>query len=143
MANYHVIYDGNCNLCVTFSQLLEKFDRGKLFDYIPMQDRETLEQFDIKEEDCQMGMILIDANNPELRWQGSDAAEEIARLLPAGELFIAAYRAIPGMKWVGDRAYAQIRDNRYNWFGKRNSTYHSAYPIGCAAANNCQQRSNY
>jgi predicted DCC family thiol-disulfide oxidoreductase YuxK len=32
---YQVIYDGNCNLCVTFTQLLERFDQGKLFDYIP------------------------------------------------------------------------------------------------------------
>lgn len=138
MANYHVIYDGNCNLCVTFTQVLEQFDRGQLFDYVPMQDRETIARFDITAEDCQMGMILIDANKPENRWQGSNAAEEIARLLPAGNLFVAAYRTLPGMKWIGDRTYAQIRDNRYNLFGKRNSTYHSAYPIGCAAVNNGQ-----
>ena len=27
-------------------------------------------------------MILIDTNTPTRRWQGSDAAEEIGRLLP-------------------------------------------------------------
>ncbi len=129
--NYHVIYDGNCNLCVTFAQLLEKFDSGQLFDYIAMQEEATLEQFGITAEDCNMGMILIDARNPERRWQGSNAAEEIVNLLPAGNLFIAAYRSLPGMKWMGDLTYEQIRDNRYNWFGKRSSTYYSAYPFGC------------
>ncbi len=129
--NYHVIYDGNCNLCVTFAQLLEKFDSGQLFDYIAMQEEATLEQFGITAEDCNMGMILIDARNPEKRWQGSNAAEEIVNLLPAGNLFIAAYRSLPGMKWMGDLTYEQIRDNRYNWFGKRSSTYYSAYPFGC------------
>ena len=136
--NYHVIYDGNCNLCVTFTQLLETFDKGQLFDYLPMQDEVTLKQFGITPQDCQMGMILIDAKTPERRWQGSDAAEEIARLLPMGRTLIAAYRSLGGMKWMGDRAYEQIRDNRYNWFGRRDSTYHSAYPIGCSTAKNCQ-----
>lgn len=79
-----------------------------------------------------MGMILIDANNPARRWQGSDAAEEIANLLPMGEGAIAFYRSLPGVKWLGDRAYEQIRDNRYPWFGKRSSTYRSNYPFGCS-----------
>ncbi|HHP7232123.1 MAG TPA: thiol-disulfide oxidoreductase DCC family protein [Xenococcaceae cyanobacterium] len=128
---YHVIYDGNCNLCVTFTQLLEQFDQGKIFDYIPMQNESALAQFKITPEDCDMGMILIDANQPNKRWQGSEAAEEIANLLPLGKAFITAYRALPGMKFWGDRTYQQIRDNRYNWFGKRDSTYNSTYPFGC------------
>jgi predicted DCC family thiol-disulfide oxidoreductase YuxK len=128
---YHVIYDGDCNLCATFAQLLEQFDRGKIFDYIPMQDATTLAEFDITPQDCAAGMILIDGKQPEKRWQGSAAAEEITRLLPLGDAFIAAYRAIPGMKWLGDRTYEQVRDNRYNWFGKRDTTYNSTYPFGC------------
>ena len=128
---YHIIYDGNCNLCVTFTQLLEQFDQGNIFNYIPMQNESALARFNITPEDCQMGMILIDGSQPDRRWQGSNAAEEIANLLPLGKVFIAAYRALPGMKSIGDRAYEQIRDNRYNWFGKRESTYYSAYPFGC------------
>ena len=132
---YHVIYDGNCNLCVTFAQLLEQFDRGKIFDYIPMQDEASLTEFEISAEDCQQGMILINGEQPEQRWQGSDAAEEITRLLPLGNAFITAYRAIPGMKWLGDSSYEQIRDNRYQWFGKRDTTYNTAYPFGCGDRN--------
>ena len=128
---YHIIYDGNCNLCVTFTQLLAQFDQGNIFDYIPMQDEATLAEFGITATDCEAGMILIDGNQPEKRWQGSNAAEEIARLLPLGDVFVAAYRAIPGMKWVGDLSYEQVRDNRYQWFGKREETYNSGYPFGC------------
>ncbi len=129
---YHVIYDGNCNLCTSFVQLLEQVDRGDRFDYLPMQDRATLDQFDISEADCALGMILIDADNPSQRWQGSDAAEEIARQLPLGAAPIEFYRALPGAKALGDRAYEQIRDNRYRWFGRREQTYQSAYPCNCA-----------
>ena len=132
---YYVIYDGNCNLCVTFTQLLEQFDQGNIFNYIPMQNEPTLAQFNITSQDCKMGMILIDATQPNRRWQGSNAAEEIANLLPLGKAFIAAYRALPGMKNIGDKAYEQIRDNRYQWFGKRESTYNSAYPFGCNNSN--------
>ena len=128
---YHVIYDGKCNLCATFARLLEQFDRGEIFDYIPMQDEATLRVFGITAKDCEAGMILVDGNQPATRWQGSDAAEEIAHLLPLGELFINTYRAIPGMKWLGDRSYEQIRDNRYQWFGKRDHTYDSNYPFKC------------
>lgn len=130
---YHVIYDGNCNLCSNLVQILETLDRGEQFDYTPMQDEAAIRRFEITPQDCEMGMILIDAQSPERRWQGSDAAEEIGRLLPAGELFVQVYRAIPGVKWLGDRAYEQIRDNRYEWFGKRSTTYQASYPIGCQA----------
>jgi predicted DCC family thiol-disulfide oxidoreductase YuxK len=128
---YYVIYDGNCNLCVSLVRVLESLDKGQMFQYAPMQDGDTLNRFGITPQDCEMGMILIDADTPQTRWQGSDAAEEIGRLLPAGDLFVVAYRALPGVKWAGDRAYEQIRDNRYTLFGKRDSTYQSAYPVGC------------
>lgn len=125
---YYVIYDGDCNLCVTLVQLLEKLDQGRRFQYIPMQDQPTLARYSVTPEDCRMGMILLNADKPEQRWQGSDAAEEIGRMLPMGYLFVTAYRAWPGMKWVGDRTYEQIRDNRYTLFGKRSATYKSVYP---------------
>jgi predicted DCC family thiol-disulfide oxidoreductase YuxK len=124
---YVVIYDGNCNLCVTFVQLLEGLDQGSQFQYISMQDA-ALERFGITPQDCEFGMILLNAEQPDQRWQGSDAAEEIGRLMPIAAPMIAAYRSLPGLKWVGDRCYEQIRDNRYAWFGKRDTTYQSEYP---------------
>jgi len=128
---YYVIYDGNCNLCVTLVQLLETLDKGQMFRYATMQDENTLQQWRITPQDCELGMILIDANAPSRRWQGSAAAEEIGRLLPLGSVFVDTYRALPGVKWVGDRVYEQVRDNRYTLFGKRSSTYKSAYCAEC------------
>lgn len=137
MKTYAVIYDGNCNLCVTLVQLLEKLDKGERFSYVPMQDEQTLMNFGVTAQDCEMGMILIaldaDGNGTEQRWQGSDAAEEIGDLLPMGGIFVQAYRAMPGFKPTGDKAYEFIRDNRYRLFGKRDQTYQPAYP--CANGN--------
>ncbi|MBD2103377.1 thiol-disulfide oxidoreductase DCC family protein [Leptolyngbya sp. FACHB-261] len=125
---YNVIYDGNCNLCVTLVQLLESLDRGERFQYIPMQDQDNLQRFGITSQDCELGIILLNAEDPTQRWQGSDAAEEIGQLLPLGAVFVAAYRALPGLKWAGDRVYEQVRDNRYTLFGKRSTTYQPLYP---------------
>jgi predicted DCC family thiol-disulfide oxidoreductase YuxK len=125
--SYLVIYDGNCNLCVSCVQILENLDQGKLFSYIPMQDEQTISEWGITPSNCELGMILIDKNAPERRWQGSAAAEEIGRLLPLGSIFVDTYRSLPGIKWAGDRVYEHIRDNRYTIFGKRSSTYQSAY----------------
>ncbi len=134
--SYYVIFDGNCNLCVTLVQLLEKLDQGQIFSYFSMQDEENLKKFDITAQDCELGMILINQDNIAQRWQGSNAAEEIGKLLPGGETFVNVYRQIPGVKWIGDRTYAQIRDHRYALFGKRTTTYQSNYPI-CGSNNNC------
>jgi predicted DCC family thiol-disulfide oxidoreductase YuxK len=125
--NYFVIYDGNCNLCVTLVKLLENLDKGKQFSYVPMQNLEKLQQLAITPQDCELGIILINSQQSEKRWQGSNAAEEIGRLLPMGEIFAKAYQALPGLKFVGDRVYEQVRDHRYTLFGKRTNTYKSQY----------------
>jgi predicted DCC family thiol-disulfide oxidoreductase YuxK len=98
-----------------------------------MQDDETLRKFEVTATDCEMGMILIDRHDLTRRWQGSEAAEEITRLLPTGNTLIATYRAISPLKALGDASYIKIRDNRYRLFGKRDRTYQTAYPFGCAA----------
>lgn len=124
-----VIYDGNCNLCVSLVRLLETLDRGQRFRYVTMQDQETLATFGITPEDCEAGMILINLAHSEQRWQGSDAAEEIGRQIPMGHLFVQAYRALPGLKTTGDQVYEYVRDNRYSLFGERNQQYQSSFPL--------------
>lgn len=127
-----IIYDGNCNLCVSWVRLLEKIDRGNLFLYGPMQDRSILDQYGLTPEILAQGMILIDLENPDRCWQGSTAIEEVARHLPNGEFLIALYRQATPLKWLGDRTYAQIRDHRYQLFGSRTKTFVSTYAPPCS-----------
>ncbi|MGF1515214.1 MAG: thiol-disulfide oxidoreductase DCC family protein [Elainellaceae cyanobacterium] len=125
---YHVIYDGSCNLCVNLVKALETLDQGQRFRYIPMQDEVLIDRLDVTPQSCQLGMIVVDADQPQQRWQGSDAAEKIAQVLPLSQPIVAAYLAVPGLKQAGDRLYEQVRDNRYQIFGKRSQVYRSAYP---------------
>lgn len=114
--------------------MLEGMDQGRLFHYVPMQDQLRLQDWSITAADCEAGMILLEDQTPEHRWQGSAAAEKIATLLPGGAALIAAYRAIPGLKELGDRTYSQVRDHRYQWFGQSPSLYCSVYPAAPAGA---------
>lgn len=123
---HYIIYDGQCNLCVNAVRFLENIDKGKLFNYVPMQDEKTLTQWGITSQQCQQGMILINHDFSQM-WQGSNAIEEIGKLLPTNT-FVDIYRGLPGMKWLGDKFYEQIRDNRYTLFGKCD-TYKSIYCV--------------
>ena len=104
-----------------------------------MQDKQTLAEFGVTEADCQQGMMLINADDITQRWQGSAAAEAIGKLLPGVDLAIDLYRWIPGLKLLGDRGYLQVRDNRYQWFGKRDRTYISDYRFKSCQENNCSR----
>ncbi|MEN9205909.1 MAG: DCC1-like thiol-disulfide oxidoreductase family protein [Thermostichales cyanobacterium SZTDM-1c_bins_54] len=122
-APYLVIYDGLCNLCSGLVAWLQKLDHQQLFTYLPMQDPQVHQLWGIPPGGCELGMILIDQRDPQRRWQGSGAAEEIARLLPGGQVLVDIYRAVPGLKALGDHCYVQIRDHRYQWFGRRPEVY--------------------
>jgi predicted DCC family thiol-disulfide oxidoreductase YuxK len=124
---YAVIYDGNCNLCVSWVRLLEQLERGQQFVYVPMQDSQRLSGWEIEPIDCNAGMIFLNLADRSQRWQGSAAAEAIAEQFPLGKPLVALYRGLPGLKVVGDSAYCQIRDNRYDWFGGRSETYWSSH----------------
>ncbi len=102
-----------------------------------MQDEQTLSELGVTPSDCEQGMMLIDADDLTQRWQGSEAAEAIGKLLPRVNLAIDLYRWVPGFKWLGDRSYLQIRDNRYAWFGKRDQTYLSAYQFKSCQEGKC------
>jgi predicted DCC family thiol-disulfide oxidoreductase YuxK len=127
---HYVIYDGNCNLCVNWVKLLEQLDQGQRFRYVPMQAESTLADWGITAADCEQGMIVLEAAQPERRWQGSAAAEKIGALLPGGEVLVGAYRSLPGLKAAGDSLYGYVRDHRYGLFGRRDRVYTPQYP-GC------------
>jgi predicted DCC family thiol-disulfide oxidoreductase YuxK len=142
---YCLIYDGECNLCAHFVQALAQVDRGQRLTYAPMQDAEVLAQWGIPAAECEMGMILVDVDRPQRRWQGSDAVEELTRLVPLGAATVGLYRWFPGLKALGDRLYAQVRDHRYRWFGRRTALYRAPYPVGCrgeAQGNGCALPAN-
>ncbi|WP_448564940.1 thiol-disulfide oxidoreductase DCC family protein [Trichothermofontia sp.] len=139
---YSVIYDGDCHLCVTLVQVLERLDRGQQFRFAPMQDQTACDRLGVTPADCELGMVMVQDDDPSQRWQGSAAAEEIGRRLPGGEAIVSAYRSLPGLQQAGDRLYEQVRDRRYQLFGRRDRTYTSPYPLCGSDPHRLKRRRN-
>lgn len=127
-----VIYDGNCNLCITFVKLLERLDRGQMFAFVPMQESETLTFLQITVKEMDHGVILLKGKE---KFQGTAAIQAIGEILPGGRVLVDLYTQLPGAKSVGDQGYSWVKDNRYQLFGQC-PTYRSDYPF-CPPAKGC------
>jgi predicted DCC family thiol-disulfide oxidoreductase YuxK len=110
-----VLFDGVCNLCNGTVDFMLKRDREKQFSFVALQSEageKIKEKFRFPAETD--SVILI---HREQVFYESDAALEIARLLPAPWKWAVIFKVVP----VGWRnaVYRWIASNRYRWFGKR------------------------
>lgn len=110
-----VLFDGVCNLCNGTVDFILKRDRKKQFRFVALQS-ETGEiirkKFSIPEEID--SVVLI--HEGEVFYE-SEAALEIARLLPAPWKWAEVFKVLPRL-WR-NAVYKWIARNRYRWFGKK------------------------
>lgn len=113
--NTVLIYDGVCNLCNGAVDFVMRKDRYKQFQFVALQSdrgKMLVEEFKIPHE--LDSIILISGKQVFIE---SDAAIEIARLLPVPWNWLSVFRIIPVK--LRNRMYKWIAKNRYRWFGKR------------------------
>ena len=79
---YYVIYDGNCNLCVSLVKLLEKLDQGKTFNYAAMQEQEVLSSLDNKNLNCIQYYLLVSGYYSRSRGSSSSSSSSSTRYSP-------------------------------------------------------------
>ena len=114
--NNLIIFDGVCNLCNASVQFIINRDKKRVFKFLPLQSERTGEifkQFNIDFENLDT-IILIKNKKVFVR---SDAALEIANALDYPWKIFYFLIFIP--KFIRDRIYNIIANNRYDWFGKR------------------------
>ena len=110
-----ILFDGICNLCNGAVNFILKRDKKKQFRFVALQSEKGIDlisKFKIAPETDSIILIL---NNQ--IYTESDAAIEIAKLLPALWNWLSVFKIIP--KKVRDGIYKWIAKNRYRWFGKR------------------------
>jgi predicted DCC family thiol-disulfide oxidoreductase YuxK len=110
-----VLFDGVCNLCNGTVDFILKRDRKKQFRFVALQSEageKIREKYRFPEEID--SVILI---HKEKVFYESDAALEIARLLPAPWKWAAILKIVP-VRWR-NAVYRWIARNRYRWLGKR------------------------
>lgn len=113
--NLIIIFDGVCNLCNHTVNFLIKHDKKRHFYYTAMQNKtgkELLRKFQVPKETNSVILIKNDKIYTE-----SDAALEIARLLPYPWKTAFAFKIVPVN--TRNKLYRWIAKNRFKWFGKR------------------------
>ncbi|MCL6220196.1 thiol-disulfide oxidoreductase DCC family protein [Zunongwangia pacifica] len=114
-----VLFDGVCNLCNDAVIFIIKHDKNDQFRFASLQSevgRKLLEERNI-DPNYLDSIILI---KPGIAWyEKSDAALEIAKDLNGIYKSLKIFKFLP--KGLRDAAYKGIANNRYKWFGKKES----------------------
>jgi predicted DCC family thiol-disulfide oxidoreductase YuxK len=112
-----VLFDGVCNFCSRWVDLIMKHDKKDYFRFATLQSeiaKKLLDQKKIEEENFPDSVILVESGQLFLK---SDAGLRIHRRL--GFPFSTLYLFIVFPKFIRDAVYDFIADNRYKWFGKK------------------------
>ncbi len=110
-----VLFDGVCNLCNRTVDFILKRDKKKQFRFAALQSETgqvVKKKLSIPDEIDSVVLILKG-----IAFYESDAALEIARLLPAPWKWAMAFKMAPAT-WRNS-IYRWIARNRYHWFGKK------------------------
>ncbi len=113
-----VLFDGVCNLCNSAVQFIIRHDSRATFKFIPIQsDRgaAVCRAYGFDPEDIRT-FVLVRSGRCYLR---SSAAIEVAVQLGGLWRLFAVFKLLPE-RWR-DRIYTFVAENRYQWFGKRDS----------------------
>jgi len=113
-----VLFDGLCNLCSGAVRIILENDPAGEFRFASLQSevgREALRRVERSPERL-ASIILIDGDTV---WENSDAALRIAGRLRPPWPVLALLLALP--QPMRDDAYRWVAENRYRWFGVRQS----------------------
>lgn len=113
-----ILFDGVCNLCNNSVQFIIKRDKKKRHLFTSLQSdaaRDILLQFQLK--NSEMNSIILIENGKV--YQKSDSILKIIRHLPYPWKLSYGLIVIP--RFIRDFMYRIIAQNRYKWFGKRDT----------------------
>lgn len=113
-----ILFDGICNLCDNSVQFIIKHDKKDVFRFAPLQSDIGLQIINERGIDTKEleSVILIEPGVA--YYQKSTAALEIAAHLK-GYSWLRHFNVLP--EGFRDWVYEIIANNRYKWFGKKES----------------------
>ena len=115
-----ILFDGVCNLCSGSVQYVIKHDPHRLFRFASLQSdfaRNILMRCDLPIKEFN-SFVLLDDNKIYTR---STAALRVVRKLNGVVKFLYLFIIVP--KFIRDPAYNIIANNRYRWFGKKQTCW--------------------
>ncbi len=113
-----ILFDGVCNLCNTSVQTVIKKDKQGIFYFASLQSeagQNLLKEFNLPQENFN-SFILIQNGKA---YQKSTAALMVAKQLNGLLKLLYVFIIVP--TFIRDTVYNIVANNRYKWFGKKES----------------------
>ena len=113
-----ILFDGVCNLCNGAVQFIIKHDRKNIFRFASLQSdagQQLLKQFSLPQD--QFNSFVLIEN--EKAFTQSVAALRIAKKLSGAVRLLYGFIIVP--PFIRNAVYRLIANNRYRWFGKKES----------------------
>ncbi len=113
-----LLFDGVCNLCNRWVDLLIRLDREGRVRVAPLQSAaaESLLAAAELPDAPEDTVVLVDEAGV---WTESTAILRVARLLPYPARLLRIFTVLPAP--IRDAVYRIVARNRYRWFGKRDT----------------------
>ena len=119
MADFSIIlFDGVCNLCNSSVNFIIDHDKKNVFRFASLQSdagQTLLKKFNLNVKEFN-SIILVENDK---FYERSSAVMKIVKKFPGLWKFLYLFIIIPAP--VRDFVYDIIADNRYKWFGKKDS----------------------
>jgi predicted DCC family thiol-disulfide oxidoreductase YuxK len=117
-----ILFDGVCNFCNTWVDILLRMDRNQNFKFAPLQSsvgKELLVAIG-KEDDDISSVVLVKTSSKELEYYDKSGCvlQVVEDLGPLGGVFSMAVETIVPRP-IRDSIYDTVAENRYNFLGKR------------------------
>ncbi len=115
-----IFFDGLCNLCVGSVQFIIKRDQQKQFRFASLQStfgENILQQFELNENNINSFILLEDGKI----FTQSTAALKVCRQLSGAWKLLYGFIILPA--FIRDYFYSIIANNRYKWFGKKETCW--------------------
>lgn len=113
-----ILFDGVCNLCNSSVQFVIKHDPKKKFRFASIQGdygQQVLKRFHLPPDSLNSFILLRDNQI----YTHSTGALKVARQLSGAWPLLYIFILIP--PFIRNRVYQFIANNRYKWFGKKES----------------------
>ena len=113
-----ILFDGVCNLCNGAVQFIIKRDRKKLFRFASLQSekgQQLLAEYHLPQNNFS-SFVLIQEDKA---YQSSTGALRVAKQLSGPIQLLYGFIIVP--PFIRNWVYKLIANNRYRWFGKKES----------------------
>lgn len=107
-----------CNLCTSSVHFIIRHDKRAVFRFVPIQSehgREICRACGLDPDSIQTFLVLRNGR----AYARSDAAFEIIKQFGGLWRLLVLFKVVPAA--LRDRIYTFIVNNRYRWFGRRNT----------------------